>query len=75
MPFFIGYAILGQALFWEIEFRFGSFSFAFFSLFAMMNGDKLEMWHNCSNCGHEGFAEDCQLNEDGCNECNEVEES
>ncbi len=41
---------------------------------AMMNGDKLEIWHNCSNCGHEGFAEDCQLNDDGCNECNEIEE-
>lgn len=25
---------------------------------AMMNGDKLEQWHNCPNCGHEGFAED-----------------
>lgn len=36
---------------------------------AMMNGDKLEMWHNCFNCGHEGFAEDCQLNDEGCNEC------
>jgi hypothetical protein len=30
LPFFIGYAILGQCLFWEIEFRFGSFSYAFF---------------------------------------------
>lgn len=37
---------------------------------AMMNGDKLEMWCHCGNCGHEGFAEDCQLNEDGCNQCN-----
>lgn len=37
---------------------------------AMMNGDKLESWYNCLNCGHEGFAEDCQLNDDGCNECN-----
>ena len=36
---------------------------------AMMNGDKLEIWHNCGNCGHEGFAEDCQLNDEGCNEC------
>lgn len=41
---------------------------------AMMNGNKLEMWYHCGNCGHEGFAEDCQLNDDGCNECNEVED-
>lgn len=41
---------------------------------AMINGNKLEMWHHCSNCGHEGFQEDCQLNDDGCNECNEVED-
>jgi hypothetical protein len=40
---------------------------------AMMNGDKLEMWHNCPNCGHEGFEEDCQLNDEGCNECNPKE--
>ena len=46
LPFFIGYAILGQCLFWEIEFRFGSFSYAFFSLFAMMNGDNLIPIHN-----------------------------
>lgn len=39
----------------------------------MMNGDKLETWYNCGNCGHEGFAEDCQLNDDGCNECKEQE--
>jgi|ERR1700722_4841467 len=39
---------------------------------AMMNGDKLEMWHHCGNCGHEGFAEDCQLNDAGCNECTEI---
>lgn len=38
---------------------------------AMMNGNKLEMWHNCGNCGHEGFEEDCQINDGGCNECNE----
>ncbi len=46
MPFFIGYAILGQCLFWEIEFRFGSFSYSLFSLFAMMNGDNLIPIHN-----------------------------
>ena len=38
---------------------------------AMMNGDKLEIWHHCGNCGHEGFLEDCQLNDEGCNECTE----
>lgn len=37
---------------------------------AMLTDDnKLEIWHTCSNCGHEGFAEDCQLTYDGCNEC------
>jgi hypothetical protein len=36
---------------------------------AMMNGDKLETWYTCSNCGHEGFKEDCQVNELGCNDC------
>lgn len=41
---------------------------------AMMNGDKLESFYSCPNCGHEGFREDCQLNDDGCNECNPVEE-
>ena len=41
---------------------------------AMMNGDKLESWYNCPNCGHEGFAEDCCLNDDGCNECNPEDE-
>jgi hypothetical protein len=25
---------------------------------AMMNGDKLETWHSCPYCGHEGFKED-----------------
>jgi hypothetical protein len=41
---------------------------------AMMNGGTLEIWHNCPNCGHEGFEEDCQLTEDGCNECKPQEE-
>jgi hypothetical protein len=41
---------------------------------AMMNGDKLESWYTCCNCGHEGFAEDCQLKDDGCNECTECTE-
>lgn len=29
---------------------------------AMLNGDKLEKWHHCSNCGHEGFLEDFEHN-------------
>jgi hypothetical protein len=37
---------------------------------AMMNGDKLEIWHNCPICGHEGFAEDMAHNEDD-EECQE----
>ncbi len=37
---------------------------------AMLNGNDLESWYYCFNCGHEGFAEDCQLNDEGCNECN-----
>ncbi len=36
---------------------------------AMMNGNKLESWYYCGNCGHEGFREDCQLTDEGCNEC------
>ena len=44
-PFFIGFAILGQCLFWELEKRFDSFSYAVFSLFAMMNGDNLVPIH------------------------------
>jgi hypothetical protein len=35
----------------------------------MLNGDKLEMWYSCPNCGHEGFLEDCKLSDDGCNQC------
>ena len=27
---------------------------------AMMNGDDLELWHNCPYCGHEGFKEDME---------------
>lgn len=40
---------------------------------AMMNGDKLEIWHTCFECGNEGFAEDIQLCDEGCNECVESE--
>ena len=36
---------------------------------AMMDGNKLAIWHTCGNCGHEGFHDDCQLTDDGCNEC------
>lgn len=39
----------------------------------MMNGDKLESWYNCFNCGHEGFIEDCQINDCGCQECHPME--
>lgn len=41
---------------------------------AMLNGDKLESFYTCYECGHEGFGDECQLNEGGCNECNEKEE-
>jgi len=36
----------------------------------MMNGDTLEMWHNCSNCGNEGFQEDIAF----CDECYQCQE-
>lgn len=41
---------------------------------SMMNGGKLESWYSCPNCGHEGFSEDCQLNDEGCNECKTKED-
>lgn len=31
---------------------------------AMMNGDTLEQWHHCPECGAEGFAED--MPDNGC---------
>lgn len=40
----------------------------------MMNGSDLEEWFNCPHCGNEGFKEDCQLNDDGCNSCH-IDES
>lgn len=40
---------------------------------AMMNGNDLESFYYCHHCGHEGFKEDCQLNDEGCNECNFME--
>lgn len=36
---------------------------------AMMNGNDLKRFYVCRECGHEGFLEDCQLNDNGCNEC------
>jgi hypothetical protein len=41
---------------------------------AMMNGDQLETWYYCFNCGHEGFADECQLNDEGCNECQDKDQ-
>lgn len=40
---------------------------------AVMDGNNLESWYSCPECGHEGFKEDCQLNNTGCNECNPKE--
>lgn len=34
----------------------------------MMNGDKLEQWFNCSECGFEGFKEDFKDQTD-CKDC------
>lgn len=31
---------------------------------AMMNGDILELWYSCCQCGHEGFKEDMKHGED-----------
>jgi len=31
---------------------------------AMMNGDKLESFYSCPECGHEGFKDEMQHNED-----------
>jgi len=38
---------------------------------AMMNGDKLENFHSCPECGREGFAEDIGWERDSgcCDEC------
>jgi hypothetical protein len=40
---------------------------------AMLNDGKLESWYYCGNCGHEGFAEDCKIEDDHCNECKDHE--
>lgn len=36
---------------------------------AMINGDMLESFYSCPNCGHEGFFDTCKLTDDGCNIC------
>lgn len=46
IPFFIGYAILGQCLFWEAYSKFGTFSTSLMCLFCMMNGDNLVPIHD-----------------------------
>jgi len=38
---------------------------------AMLNGDKLESFYHCTNCGNEGFIETCRLIEDECFKCHE----
>lgn len=42
---------------------------------AMMNGDKLESFYSCPECGHEGFKEDMEHGDEnsGCEEyCKEI---
>jgi hypothetical protein len=36
----------------------------------MMNGDKLESFYSCPQCGHEGFLEEMEHNEDN-DDCQE----
>ncbi len=36
---------------------------------AMMNGNNLELYYSCPECGHEGFKE--EMNHEGNNECKE----
>lgn len=38
---------------------------------AMMNGDKLEMFCNCPECGREGFKDDFEKDSD-CEECRRI---
>ena len=38
---------------------------------AMMNGDKLETFYTCSNCGNEGFADEVLTKSGKCKECKE----
>ena len=39
----------------------------------MMNGDQLEMFYSCPECGNEGFAEDITWDNDEyrCGDCTE----
>lgn len=37
---------------------------------ALLDHDgKLKRWYNCPQCGNEGFSDECELNDEGCNEC------
>jgi hypothetical protein len=37
---------------------------------AMMNGEKIQQWLTCSNCGKEDFKEELTLNDNGlCEDC------
>jgi len=38
---------------------------------AMMNGDKLESFYSCPNCGNEGFADEVLTKSGKCKECKE----
>lgn len=38
----------------------------------MMNGDDLEQFHSCPNCGNEGFIEEIKENMDNCSDCEEL---
>ena len=39
----------------------------------MLNGDKLEQFFYCSECGNEGFAEDVKDENGNCNQCGEAD--
>lgn len=43
---------------------------------AMMNGDKIEQWFYCPNCGNEGFQEEYDFDEEThlCKNCKPVED-
>jgi len=36
---------------------------------AMMNGDKLEKFYSCGECGNEGFADEVMTKSGRCNKC------